>query len=223
MNPHGTIPAQAVERTEQARALCGVISELHDRGLCRGTSGNFSLVLSRDPLRLLITPSGLDKGRLDPGDLTVVGPDGGLLRGEEGAPSAETRLHCTIATRARVGSVLHVHSVLDTLLGEHFLSDGGFVITGYEMLKGLAGVQSHEARVFVPVLANTQDMEALAVEVNQVLEGNPGLCGLLVAGHGLYAWGDTLGEAKRHVETFEFLFECLGRRTHFASFTGSYA
>ena len=220
MNPKGTSAAQADERAGHARALCRVISELHKRGLCLATSGNFSLVLSRDPLQLLITPSGLDKGRLDPGDLTVVGSDGQPLRGEEGAPSAETRLHCAIATRARVGSVLHVHSVLDTLLGGHFLSEGGFVITGYEMLKGLAGVQSHEARVFVPVLANTQDMEALATEVDRVLDGNPGLCGLLLAGHGLYAWGETLAEAKRHVETFEFLFECLGQRTDFAPFTG---
>ena len=37
------------------------------------------------------------------------------------------------------------------------------------MLKGLEGVTTHEAEIFVPVLANTQDMKALSVEVRQLL------------------------------------------------------
>ncbi len=216
----GTPASEANEWTPQATQLCRVISEFHSRGLCLGTSGNFSVVVNRDPFRLLITPSGLDKGRLDPDDLVAVGPDGRPVSEGSRPASAETILHCTIAVLGNAGSVLHVHSVRDTLLGEHFVSEGGFAITGYEMLKGLAGVRGHEARVFVPVLPNSQDMEAVAREVRQLLERDRQLPGFLLAGHGLYTWGDTLDQAKTHVEVLEFLFECLAARTHFRPFAG---
>jgi len=29
--------------------------------------------------------------------------------------------------------------------------------------------------------------------------------------HGLYSWGDTLAQAKRHIEILEFLLETMGR------------
>jgi methylthioribulose-1-phosphate dehydratase len=118
------------------------------------------------------------------------------------------------------GSVLHVHSVPDTLLGEHFMNKGGFTLSGYEMLKGLEGVTTHEAEVGVPVLRNSQDMDALSEEVGRLLAARPGLHGFLLAGHGLYAWGATLAQAHRHVEIFEFLFECVAQRTRFTPFKG---
>ena len=31
--------------------------------------------------------------------------------------------------------------------------------------------------------------------------------GILIAGHGLYAWGEDLARAKRHLEILEFLLE----------------
>jgi len=88
------------------------------------------------------------------------------------------------------------------------------------MLKGLEGVTTHESEVFVPVLRNSQDMDALAEEVRELLAARPGLHGFLLAGHGLYAWGDSLAQAYRHVEIFEFLFECAAQRTRFAPFEG---
>ncbi|MET1163044.1 MAG: class II aldolase/adducin family protein, partial [Pseudoxanthomonas sp.] len=30
----------------------------------------------------------------------------------------------------------------------------------------------------------------------------------LIDGHGLYAWGRDMAEARRHLEAFEFLFHC---------------
>ncbi len=86
--------------------------------------------------------------------------------------------------------------------------------------KGLEGITTHEAEVFVPVLRNSQDMPALAAEVGRLLAERTGLHGFLLAGHGLYAWGASLEQAYRHVEIFEFLFECAARRTRFEPFTG---
>jgi len=117
--------------------------------------------------------------------------------------------------------VLHVHSVANTLLGEHFAGLGGFTLRGYEMQKGISGVTTHEAAVFVPVLANSQDIPRLGDEVAKLLAAHPALWGFLLAGHGLYTWGSSLDEAKRHVEIFEFLFECAARRTPFRPFTGT--
>jgi methylthioribulose-1-phosphate dehydratase len=205
---------------DERESLCRAVGELAAQGWCQGTGGNFSLTLSHDPLRLLITRSGVDKRRLGPGDLMRVGPGGVPAPEEAGRPSAEGALHCRIAEATGAGSVLHVHSVPNTLLGEHFAPRGGFTLSGYEMLKGLAGVTTHEAAVFVPVLANSQDIPRLAEEVAALLAARRDLRGFLLAGHGLYTWGRALAEAERHVEIFEFLFECAARRTPFRPFDG---
>jgi methylthioribulose-1-phosphate dehydratase len=200
--------------------LCRAVAELAAQGWCQGTGGNFSITLEHEPLRLLITRSGVHKRHLRPEDLMVVGPGGRAVEGETARPSAEAALHSRIVGMTGAGSVLHVHSVPNTLLGEHHLERGGFTLRGYEMLKGLEGITTHEAEVFVPALRNSQDMDALSEEVGGLLAARPGLRGFLLAGHGLYAWGDTLAQAYRHVEIFEFLFECVARRTRFAPYEG---
>jgi len=214
---------RVLEKREAApdlrQRLCAAVRNLGAQGWCQGTCGNFSAVLSRDPLKLLVTRSRIDKRRLEVEDLIVVGPDGEPVPGSAGAASAETVLHCRIVALTGATSVLHIHSVPDTLLGAHFAGRGGFVLSGFEMLKGIAGVTSHEEEVFVPVLRNSQDMARLADEVAHVVTHRPGLYGFLLAGHGLYAWGDSVEQARRHVETLEFLFECVARRVPFEPFT----
>ncbi|HEX7182828.1 MAG TPA: methylthioribulose 1-phosphate dehydratase [Thermoanaerobaculia bacterium] len=202
------------------QGLCRTAAELAAQGWCQGTGGNFSVTLSHAPLRLLITRSGVHKRHLAPEDLMVIGPEGRPADGETARPSAEAALHSRIVALTGAASVLHVHSVANTLLGEHFADRGGFTLRGYEMLKGLEGVRTHEAEVFVPVLRNSQDMETLSEEVGSLLAGRPAPYGFLLAGHGLYTWGDSLLQAQRHVEIFEFLFECAARRTRFQPFVG---
>jgi methylthioribulose-1-phosphate dehydratase len=207
---------------EAIRQLRRLAAELHARAWCLGTSGNLSAVVDRAPLRLVVTASGRFKNRLGSRDFVVVDEAGRLVGSAPAGvrPSAEARLHATIAAATGAGSVLHTHSVASTLLGEHFRARGGFQLGGYEMLKGLEGIHSHEAEVFVPVLENSQDMAALAAEARRVIELHPGLHGFLIAGHGLYTWGDTLAQAERHLEIFEFLLECAARRTRFAPLPG---
>lgn len=200
--------------------LCRVVRDLAAQGWCQGTGGNFSATLSREPLRLLITRSGLHKRHLEPEGLMVVGPGGRAVEGETARPSAEAALHAVIVERTGAASVLHVHSVANTLLGEHYAARGGFTMRGYEMLKGLEGITTHEAEVFIPVLRNSQDMPALAAELDRLLAERPGTYGFLLAGHGLYTWGASLEQAHRHVEILEFLFECVARRTAFEHYIG---
>jgi len=206
---------------DERERLCRVVAELGAQGWCQGTGGNFSVTLSREPLRLLLTRSGVDKRRLSPDDLMLVGPGGAPAPGETGKPSAEAALHARIVEARGAASVLHVHSVANTLLSEHFAPQGGFTLRGYEMQKGISGVATHEAQVFVPILGNSQDIPRLSEEVADLLGAHPALWGFLLSGHGLYTWGGSLEEAKRHVEIFEFLFECAARRTAFRPFTGT--
>src|SRR5205085_2380270 len=109
-------------------------------------------------------------------------------------------------------SVLHTHSVWSTVLSDVFADAGGFSIEGYEMLKGLEGVQTHEHREWLPILENTQDMRALAGQVTALLQARPQTHGILIRQHGLYTWGKNLDDAARHVEILEFLLESVGRR-----------
>ncbi len=178
-----------------------------------GTSGNFSAVLSRRPLRLVITPSAAHKGRLTGRELLVVDEQGRPVGRTGGKPSAETRLHLEIVRSRPVGAVLHTHSVWGTILSDLHASERGLVLEGFEMLKGLAGVGTHEHREWIPILDNDQDMARLAGVVHDVLAEHPDVHAFLLRGHGLYTWGRTLEDAERHVEILEFLFETVGRRS----------
>jgi len=175
-----------------------------------GTSGNFSAVVSRKPLRLAITSTGLDKGDLTPAQFLEIDEAANVMRGD-GRPSAEALLHLTIVRSVGAGAVLHTHSVWGTVLSGTYAQHGGIALEGYEMLKGLAGVQTHKHREWLPILENSQDMVELADRVSRTLEQTPGIHGLLLQEHGLYTWGESLTEAKRHVEILEFLMEVLVR------------
>jgi methylthioribulose-1-phosphate dehydratase len=184
--------------------LLGVMAQIHQRGWCDGTGGNFSCVLSREPLRLLMAPSGVDKGSVTPQQLIEVGANGSVLAGS-GKASAETLLHLEIIGRCGAGAVLHTHSQAGTLLSQWALPQGGLKLEGLEMLKGLEGIHSHASQVTLPVLANDQDLARLSAAAAPLLPQAPQ--GILIAGHGLYAWGEDLARAKRHLEILEFLLE----------------
>jgi methylthioribulose-1-phosphate dehydratase len=182
----------------------------YTRGWLLGTSGNLSAVVSRDPVRLAITSSGVDKGGLSSDDILLIDGDGRVLEGT-GRPSAETLLHLAVVKYRGAGAVLHTHSVWSNILSETCFGEGGVKIEGHEMLKGLQGVETHEHREWLPIIENSQDMTALASAVERLLEDNPDTHGFLLRRHGLYTWGRSLAEAKRHIEIFEFLLEVLGR------------
>jgi methylthioribulose-1-phosphate dehydratase len=139
-----------------------------------------------------------------------------VLRGE-GTASAETALHLAIVAARDAGSVLHTHSIWSTLLSDRYGGDGGLAISGYEMLKGLAGVKTHDHREWLPIVENDQDMPRLASAVRDVLGDHPSCHGCLLRRHGLYTWGATPAEAARHVEILEFLLESVARSKEAAS------
>ena len=190
--------------TALAKALCGAMGEIHRRGWCDGTGGNFSCVLEADPIRLLMAPSGVHKGSVAPVDLIQVNREGHVVLGN-GKASAETALHLEIVKTCGAGAVLHTHSQAGTLLSQWACRQGRLELSGLEMLKGLDGIKTHDCSVDVPVLANNQNLSELSAQARPLLRDAPH--GLLIAGHGLYAWGRNLGSAMRHLEILEFLLE----------------
>jgi methylthioribulose-1-phosphate dehydratase len=194
-----------------AQRLAEIGRFFHSRGWVLGTSGNLSAVLSRDPLRLAITASGRDKGSLGPRDILEI-DDGGTVVSGSGRPSDERPVHLVIVAERAAGAVLHTHSVWGTLLSDARASLGGVRLAQWEMLKGLSGVRSHDHTEWVPILENSQDYAQLSADMSAALRAHPACHAVLLRGHGLYAWGQDLDEARRHVEILEFLFEVEGRR-----------
>jgi methylthioribulose-1-phosphate dehydratase len=201
-------------RLDAIDALREVGAMFWQRGWSVGTSSNYSVVLCREPLELLITASGKDKGRLKQCDFVRVGSNGKPTAEGQPKSSAETLLHVAAAQQPGVGAVLHTHSVWSTVLSDYYFSEGGFELSGYEMLKGLEGIATHETTAWVEIFDNTQDISSLASQVRERMNDavEPLQYGYLIRRHGLYTWGRDLEEARRHVEIFEFLFECVARR-----------
>ncbi len=189
-------------------------AQFYQRGWSVGTSSNYSVVLRADPLELLVTASGKDKGQLAPTDFVRVGADGRPTQADQPKSSAETLLHVVVASVLPVGAILHTHSPWATELSQLYFAQGGIEFEGYEMLKGLEGIKTHERRFRFEIFDNTQDIPVLAEQVRQRLTDatNPLEYGYLIRGHGLYTWGRDVAEARRHVEILEFLLECQARK-----------
>jgi methylthioribulose-1-phosphate dehydratase len=176
-----------------------------------GTSGNFSAVLEREPLLLAISPSGVDKAEVRAEQILVIDEHAAVISDHNAKPSDESFLHIRIVKERGAAAVLHTHSIWSTLLSDLYAADGVVIMEGYEMLKGLAGVKTHQHQESLPIVENSQDMRALADEVGETLRQYQQAHGFLLRRHGLYTWGADLAEANRHVEILEFLLETIGR------------
>jgi methylthioribulose-1-phosphate dehydratase len=203
--------------TRAGVSLAAETARFAARGWMPGTAGNLSVTLGRDPLRLAVTASGLDKGELTPADIVVVDEAGVGVLGEGGSeqrPSAEAGLHARIAAVTGAGAVIHVHALAAVTAGYHW--PDGVVLRDLEMLKGI-GHSAHGETVTIPVIANGQDMAVLgdAFEALYVppADGGADVPGLIVADHGIYAWGADLRQARWHLELTEALLQiALARR-----------
>ena len=174
----------------------------HARGWVPATGGNFSERLQGG--QMLITASGCHKGELAPEHFLIATLDGKPIDGTRKA-SYETLLHCQIYLHdAKAGSVLHTHSIANTVLSRKLKK---IVLSGYELLKVLPGVTTHDVTVEIPVFENDQDIARLSATVDAYMKQHE-THAYLIAGHGLYAWGANAAQARHRVEALEFMFEC---------------
>ncbi|AUX48693.1 methylthioribulose-1-phosphate dehydratase [Sorangium cellulosum] len=202
-----TLTASPLARATASAALAEAAREIVEAGrflslrdAVPATSGNLSRRL--DARTVAVTRSGVDKGELTDAD---------ILAADIHAPpppgsSAETPLHLQLYRELPgVGAVLHTHSIVSALLSSLLEAEGGIVLRGFELLKALGDTRTHEATVVIPVFPNDQDVPRLAERVSAELARRPEAVGYLIAGHGLYAWGRSMREARRHTVALEHL------------------
>jgi len=193
-----------------AKELIAAGQVLHAQGCVPATSGNLSARV--DAGRVAITVSGCHKGHLTMDDIMLVDLQGLSLDGKK--PSAETLLHTTLYARyPGLGAVLHSHSP-NAVLASRLFTDA-VVLKDHELLKALNGITTHESEVVIPIFDNNQDIAQLADEVEGYFaandEADTDCYAYIIAGHGLYTWGESVAEAQRHHEALEFLLNIENR------------
>jgi methylthioribulose-1-phosphate dehydratase len=186
-----------------AIALCNAGKFIDSKGWVPATSGNFSARLPDGTIA--ITTSGKHKGNLQTEDIMLIDADANALDGKK--PSAETGLHTALYKRFHdAKAILHPHSINAILVSRLFKDE--IVLEDYELLKALHGIHTHEARIVIPIFANDQDIPRLSQVVDNYLDSVTNCYAYIIAGHGLYTWGETIPEALRHLEALDYLFDC---------------
>lgn len=196
---HTAVEALKAEMVETIRFL-------HAQGWAPATSSNYSF-REAEQEDFWISASGIDKGRFTGGDFIHVTSMGEPID-DARKTSAETQLHVLIyECFPEAHCVLHSHSVFNTVWSRVRAKKKHIDLEGYEVLKGLKGVKTHESKTRLPIFPNSQDIPALAEEIGQWFEKHGEPHGFLLEGHGLYTWGDDIFSAKRQMEVLEFLFD----------------
>lgn len=182
-------------------------------GFAPATSGNYSMRL--DSNEIAITVSGMHKGELTPEKIMRINNDGESLDGKK--PSAETLLHTQLYRFfPHISAVLHTHSVPCVVLSRLLGTKKEIVLQGYELLKAFPGIETHDTAVHIPVFENTQDIAALAKDVDQVLANRKKTPAYIIRGHGLYGWGEDMKQALQVTEAMEVLLDCELKIRHVA-------
>lgn len=195
----------AVRLTACAREIADAGRELAALGWTPATSSNFSMRLGDD--QVAVTISGRDKGRLSTDDIMVVDFHSRPIT--DARPSAETALHTQIYRRLpSAQAVLHTHSHNQSVASRLYARAGFIRFEGWELQKAISGYTTHDSVLEVPVFPNTQEMSELVQRVDEWLDAGKPLHGYLIDGHGIYTWGKSMSEARRHLDAFEFLLGC---------------
>lgn len=196
-----------VTNEEIKQNLCQLIQSLHQQGKSPATSTNYSFLGVQQ--EIFVSRSGVDKSQFQTDDFIEVNLEGQSIGQYQGIkPSAETLIHCFLYQHfPDTTCILHTHSLASTILSALSLEQQKISFTGYEVIKGIQGYQTHATTIDLPIFANEQDMQSFCQKLlHRQLELKN--YGFLIAQHGLYAWGKDLAEAKRHLEVWEFMLEC---------------
>lgn len=197
-----------MSHSEQLKTeLAEIIRNYNNKGWSPATSTNYSFRVEDELDHIYVSRSGVDKSKFLATDFIQIDRKGKpTLLNPFVKPSAETIIHCVIYDLfpdTRV--ILHSHSIYPVMLSKKI--GDRVVFEGYEIQKGFEGQTTHDAQVAIPILENSQEMDFFQKE----LEGRFNELGnhvFMIKQHGTYAWGKNLFEAKRHLETLEYLCQC---------------
>ena len=190
--------------------VCELCRQFFEAGWVTGTGGSISI---RHGNRIYMTPSGVQKERILPDELYVVDIEGAVLCAPEQKPGCRlpklsdcSPLFLHAFKQRNAGAVLHSHSICCNIVTSLFEGKTEFRISHQEMIKGINGYGYFD-ELAVPIIENTAWEHELADSLGEAIANNPKACAVLVPRHGMYVWGDTWEQAKRHGECLHYLFE----------------
>ncbi|MGL4818583.1 MAG: methylthioribulose 1-phosphate dehydratase [Bacilli bacterium] len=189
---------------EQLEEIRKVKATFAGRGWFFGTSGNLSARVSDTPVQFLVTRSGIDKNRAGVNDFILC--DEGLqsLFNPEFRPSLEASLHTAIYSVTAAQAVLHVHTLANNIVSNRYVEQGGYAASGLEIIKAF-DVWEDDAIVTIPIIHNYGHIPTLTEHFAPHIKGDAGA--ILIAGHGITAWGRSVFEAQKVLEAWEFIFQ----------------
>jgi methylthioribulose-1-phosphate dehydratase len=192
-----------VESYPNFEQICTLLRHIASRGWCDATGGNFSFRPNKTDI--LITRSGIFKGEASREDFVLIDSNGDPFS-EDIKTSDETLIHSAIYRNSPDATVvLHTHSSQGTALSLLHKYHHQIRFTGMEMQKALPGCNSHNDVVTLPLFTNSQDILELSNHIEDRWEEVEKHQGLYIIGHGLYSWGNSAHQARRHLEGWEFL------------------
>lgn len=196
---------------EEMKKLATLVRVMNSLGHNPATSGNYSLRSKTSPDIALVSESGIDKSKFTEDNFLSVYYNERKLHPDyinSGRKSSdETDIHLTIYQITKANCVLHSHMLDALLFADLFKGLPYATIEGLELLKGFKGITTHDLKINIPCFDNTQDIATLAEEIKPSILAQKNNYGLLLRGHGVYVWGDSVEEAKRHLEVFEYIFK----------------
>jgi methylthioribulose-1-phosphate dehydratase len=185
--------------------LAKVIRDYNLKGWSPATSTNYSF---KDELnQIWVSRSGVDKSEFKSDDFIKINSSGEAMEELTNIrPSAETLIHCFIYQMfPETKVILHSHGVNPVLISSIEKSEVSF--EGFEIQKGFEGQKTHLNRITIPIFENSQEMTFFEKELVYKQSQLSNHC-FIIRKHGTYAWGKSLFEAKRHLETLDYLCEC---------------
>ena len=185
--------------------IAQVIRNYHSIGWSPATSTNYSFRDEKN--QIWVSRSGVDKSEFKSDDFIKINSRGEAI--EEFfniKPSAETLIHCFIYQMfPETKVILHSHGINPVLISSIEKTDVSF--EGFEVQKGFEGQTTHLNQIRIPILDNSQEMSFFEKELVYKRSQLTNHC-FIIRKHGTYSWGKSLFEAKRHLETLDYLCEC---------------
>ena len=190
---------------QQKEEIASTIRAYNAKGWSPATSTNYSFKFENS--EIYVSKSGIDKSLFSADDFMTVDENGkGTRDFLTSKPSAETLIHCVLYELfPQTTVILHSHSIYPIFISQ--THENSVEFEGYEIQKGFDGQTTHDATVEIPIFNNTQDM----IQFSNVLKENKDRITnhtFIMKKHGTYAWGKNLFEAKRHLETLDYLCQC---------------
>ena len=196
---------------EEMKKLATLVRVMNSLGHNPATSGNYSLRSKTRPEIALVSESGIDKSKFTEDNFLPLYFETRKMHpdySDSGRKSSdETDIHLSLYQITNANCVLHSH-LLDSILFADLFKDLPYAtIEGLELLKGFKGIKTHDLKINIPCFDNTQDIALLAEQIKPSILSQKNNYGLLLRGHGVYVWGESVEEAKRHLEVFEYIFK----------------